>query len=482
MRFLILTPLLAIIAIACSDAYAATVSSAPSPRIEDVTTNGRLVPPVESIILRNQIGFAFPDAPEVPTGPIDPALQAALDDIFNGAEARVDRAALESIAGASDARAAWPLVDLLRFLAQSETRNVVVAGFEQLTGASLDADPIAARSSWQSASDHLFAWNLPAVPDYDRWKGQLLTIIEPRWQPFFDDAAADIDWRFVSWGGVLMDDRPFGDSDPCPLGCIPALDDPGVTGASAGDWYPDGSLVFGVTVNGESRAYPKHIMEIHEMVNDGLGGRRLGIPYCTLCGSAQAYFTDDVPDGVAMPVLRTSGLLNRSNKVMFDLETFSVFDTFTGAAISGPLREAGVELAEASVVTSTWGDWKAAHPDTTIIAQNGGIGRKYPLDPLRGRDDNGPIFPIGDVDGRLHAQAKVLGVITDDGTPIAFDVADARADLAAGRAVSALGIVVVADGSGVRANREDGTEIAAHEAFWFAWSQFHPDTSVWATP
>jgi hypothetical protein len=107
----------------------------------------------------------------------------------------------------------------------------------------------------------------------------------------------------------------------------------------------------------------------------------LGIPYCTLCGSAQAYRTDDaVTAGGAdeVPVLRTSGLLSRSNKVMYDLRTESVFDTFTGAAVSGPLQDAGVVLEETTVVRTTWGEWKAAHPDTTIIAEDGGVGRSYP--------------------------------------------------------------------------------------------------------
>ncbi len=76
----------------------------------------------------------------------------------------------------------------------------------------------------------------------------------------------------------------------------------------------------------------------------------------------------------------------------------------------------------------------------------------------------------------------MLGVITDDGAAIAFPVADARAELDAGRPVAALGIVVVADASGLRATRGDGTEVVGHEAFWFAWSQFHPDTLVWAAP
>ncbi|MFV2063419.1 MAG: DUF3179 domain-containing (seleno)protein [Chloroflexota bacterium] len=441
-----------------------------------------LIAPGTGATLRNQLGFAFPEAPAVPQGPADEALVATIDGLFSSLQVGVDVDALQQIADSGDARAAWLLADLLRFLAPGSARDVSLAGYEQLTGTSLDADPVADRSPWQSMTDHLIAWDLPALPGYEVWKGQLFTLIEPLWQPFFADGDADIDWRLVSWGGVPMDARPFGDPNPCPAGCIPALDDPALTDAAGGDWYPDERLVFGVTVNGESRAYPKNIMEIHELVNDEVGGRRLAIPYCTLCGSAQAYFTDDVAEDIAMPVLRTSGLLSRSNKVMFDLNTFSVFDTFTGAAVSGPLREAGVELEQTSVVTSTWGDWKLAHPDTTIVAQDGGIGRRYDLDPLRGRDDNGAIFPIGDVDERLPTQEKVLGVITEDGAAIAFPVAAARSELDAGRPVVALGIVVVADASGVRATREDGSEVVGHEAFWFAWSQFNPDTVVWTAP
>ena len=85
------------------------------------------------------------------------------------------------------------------------------------------------------------------------------------------------------------------------------------------------------------------------MVNDTLGGRQIGIPYCILCLSAQAYFTDRVP-GFA-PLLRTSGLLSRSIKLMFDLRSGSVIDTFTGKALSGPMRQAGVEVRPIHQIT-----------------------------------------------------------------------------------------------------------------------------------
>lgn len=442
----------------------------------------QVVPPTVTSAVRNQLGYAFPEAPDTPEGPASEELLATVDRLFGSLGDGVETTALSDIAHSGDPRAAWLISDLLRFFGPGEVFDVGKSSFERLTGADLSADPVTLRSPWQSMTDHLIAWDLPALPDYARWKGALFTLVDPRWAAFFDDEDATIDWRLVSWGGVLMDDRPFGAVGPCELGCIPALDDPAVTDAAGGDWYPDERLVFGVTVNGDSRAYPKHIMEVHEMVNDELGGRRLAIPYCTLCGSAQAYFTDDVDGADEMPVLRTSGLLSRSNKVMFDLPTMSVFDTFSGEALSGPLHDAGVELKQTSVVTSTWGEWKAAHPETTIVAQDGGIGAAYPLDPLRGRDDDGAIFPIGDVDERLPAQEKVLGVTTDDGTPLAFPVAAALAELEAGRPVSALGVSVVPEASGIRAQREDGSAVVGHEAFWFAWSQFNPDTRLWVAP
>jgi hypothetical protein len=441
---------------------------------------GQAIPPATTATLRNQVGFVFPPAPAVPTGPPTENLAADIDALFGNLATGVDRDALEGIGRSEDTRAAWLLSDLLRFLRPGDARDAAVAEFERLTETDLGGDPIVARNVWQSATDHLIAWDLPALPGYREWKAQLFTIFDPRWAPFFEDEDAAIDWRPLSWGGVLLDDRPLGDPNPCPRGCIPALDDPAVTDAAGGGWYPDERLVFGLTIDGESRAYPKHIMEVHEMVNDTLGGRRIGIPYCTLCGSAQAYFTDSVPAGVEVPVLRTSGLLTRSNKVMFDLNTFSVFDTFTGEAVSGPLHDEGITLEQTSVVTSTWGEWKLQHPDTTIVAEDEGLGHSHDLDPLRGRDDAGPIFPIGDVDQRLPVQEQVLGVFADDGTAIAFPVAQARAELDAGRAVRLLGIELHPDGSGVRATRTDASEVVGHQAFWFAWSQFHPETVVWA--
>ncbi len=485
-RFLFLGTVVFVVAAACSTATSNapdTTVAATDPVAGNSTTTEAITPRVASG-LRNQFGYEFPamEFSILDTGLSD-EVRADLETLWAGLGVTgVDIEVLNRLGSSGDVRLAWLFADLMRFTGLGETTDALVGNFATLTGADLTTDPVFERSAWQSITDLLIAWDLPAPPDYADYKGRLFTIIEPAWQPFFDDTEAEIDWRLTSWGGVLIDDRVFGDPDGCERGCIPALDNPTVTAAGEGDWYPDDRLVFGVVVDGEARAYPKHQMEVHEMINDTLGDRRIGVPYCTLCGSAQAYFTDSVPDGIEIPVLRTSGLLTRSNKVMYDLNTKSVFNTFTGKALSGPMREAGVTLEQITLVTSTWGEWKAAYPDTTILAEDGGIGRVYRLDPLGDRDADGAIFPIGDVDQRLPAQVQVVGVQTPDGVAVAFSVPDLERVLAAENSVSLGGIVIVADGGGFSAQLEDGTPVVSHQSFWFAWSQFNPDTLLWVAP
>ncbi|MBO6548705.1 MAG: DUF3179 domain-containing protein [Rhizobiales bacterium] len=297
----------------------------------------------------------------------------------------------------------------------------------------------------------------------------------PGWDKIFVEG--DIDWRHVSWGGVLIDDRKYNKTDD-ECNCIPAADNPKVIKAKDATWLKDKDIVFGIEVNGEFRAYPRRIMEVREMVNDTLGGRHLGIPYCTLCGAAQAYFTDRVPAGVKRPILRTSGLLIRSNKVMYDINTFSVFDTFKGKAVTGSLAKKNVQLRQASVVTTDWGTWKKAHPQTTVLVEELALGRDF--DFRNNRDANGPIFPVGDVDPRLSVHEDIIGVITASGKPVAFQRSKAFIALKKGQDVAFENVQLKLDAGGIKAVDKDGADLGSHQAFWFAWSQFYPKTELWS--
>ncbi|MDX1449740.1 MAG: DUF3179 domain-containing (seleno)protein [Acidimicrobiia bacterium] len=414
----------------------------------------------------------FEPAPKWPEGPISEDLQADIDAFLEGVFTTswdVDR--VDALVESGDPRLAWLIVDLLRFYQGGPAAEKLISAYTQLTGAR--SQPGAVDFVW--TSNNLIAWDMPAWDGYPDTKRRVYGVLEPDWAAFFDEDHG-IDWRYVTWGGVLPDHRELGDMSPC--NCIPALDHPETTSAAGGDWYPDDRIVFGIVLDGDAIALPKHQMEVHEMVNLTLGGRELGIPYCTLCGSAQAYLVDDVA-GVERLVLRTSGLLQRSNKLMYDRVTGSAIDTFTGEALTGPLAEAGVVLEQVTVVAVPWGEWKQAHPTTEILAEDGGIGRSYAPDPLGGRDDHGPIFPVGDIDPRLPVQEAVIGVVTPDGTPVAFPVAETSMQLKRGDI----------EWQGLTVREEDGiriyhgeTELASHQAFWFAWSQFHEGTELWYPP
>ena len=406
-------------------------------------------------------------------GDLAPELAAAVETVFGDLRGTgwgpAQEEALDKIASSDDPRLAWLVSDLTRIVSNQQLSARLAAAASELLGVSIELG-----DHWRVMTDHMIAWDVPAPPGYLDVKRRIYTAVLPDWEPLF--APGDIDWRYVSWGGVAIDDRPFGQTDQ-PCNCIPAADNPPVSDVKGAAWLEDDDIVFGIGVNDQFRAYPRRIMEVREMVNDTLGGRHLGIPYCTLCGSAQAYLTDETPEGVDRPVLRTSGLLIRSNKVMYDVNTFSVLDTFTGRAVNGPLAERGIALKQVGVVTTTWGEWKAAHPNTTVLVEALALGRDF--DFRNNRDAAGPIFPIGDVDPRLPVHEDVLGVITAAGTPVGFHIRSARAALARGEPVAFENVRLILDGGGVRAVDANGKDLGGHEAFWFAWSQFHPDTKLW---
>jgi len=414
----------------------------------------------------------FGTPPAVPSGAysddLETAVQVAfIDSMQDGRWGEPQYAALHTITNAGDPRIGWIIADLMRFASGRELNQALANSAAALLGI---APP--RRNHWGVITDHLIAYDIPAPPDYLKAKRAIFTTVVPGWDKIF--VKGDIDWRHVSWGGVLIDDRPFDTTDD-PCNCIPAADNPEVQPASEATWLKDSDIVFGVEVNGEYRAYPRQIMEVREMVNDTLGGRDLGIPYCTLCGAAQAYFTD--VKGIKRPVLRTSGLLIRSNKVMYDITSGSVFDTFKGTAVTGRLARKGIQLEQANVITTEWGAWKKSHPETTVLVEELAMGRDF--DFRNNRDANGPIFPVGDVDPRLPVHEDIIGVITASGKPVAFQRSKAYLALKRGEVISVENVNLVIDAGGVEAVDASGKPLGSHQAFWFAWSQFYPKTELW---
>lgn len=216
-------------------------------------------------------------------------------------------------------------------------------------------------------------WNTSEsiTDDYSEFKASLYRLIDPRFEAYFrgrqDSARIRLDE--IRWGGVAQDG-------------IPPLRNPEMLDADQADYLDDDNIVFGVDIDGDVRAYPKRILAWHEMFTDTFyaGGKVSGKAqeiagvYCTLCGAVIIYKTEH--KGVKHE-LGTSGFLYRSNKLMYDKATQSMWSTTKGEPVLGPLVDKGIALEHLSVVTTTWKEWKRRHPNTKVLSLNTGHRRDY---------------------------------------------------------------------------------------------------------
>ena len=245
-------------------------------------------------------------------------------------------------------------------------------------------------------------WSQPYAPhaDYALFKAAVYRNIDPKMIRFFPPAVgASIRLDEIDWGGVAVNG-------------IPPLDNPPMASASDADWMSDDDVVFGVQVDGEARAYPKRIIAWHELVRDRVGKTPITLVYCTLCGSVIPY--DSRVDGVEL-TLGTSGLLYRSNKLMFDEQTQSLWSSIYGRAVVGESYTSEKQLTRLPVITTSWAEWRALHPKTLVLSEQTGFARDY-REGAAYADYNATDelwFEVPFRDDRLKNKAEVLTLVVD---------------------------------------------------------------------
>lgn len=246
-----------------------------------------------------------------------------------------------------------------------------------------------------------WSWRLPyhPHPDYAAFKAALYSNVDRRMAQFFRAGSeARIRLDEIDWGGVAVNG-------------IPPLDHPKHIPAERADYLEDDHVVFGLEIDGEARAYPKRILAWHELALDEVGGTELAIVYCTLCGTVIPYGSQA---GGRQFTFGTSGLLYRSNKLMFDHETMSLWSTIEGRPVVGALAAhyEDLELQAYPVVTTRWREWKAMHPGTTVLSLDTGYDRDYSEGAAYRayfRTDK-LMFDVPKLDERLKNKAPVLAL------------------------------------------------------------------------
>ena len=274
---------------------------------------------------------------------------------------------------------------------------------------------------------------------------------------------------------------------------IPAVHDPKFVPADAATFLAPDDRVLGLVVDETARAYPVRILDWHEIVNDRIGDIAFAVTYCPLCGSGVVFRANVGGEQLSFGV---SGLLYKSDVLLYDLQTETLWSQLLRRAVSGELR--GTRLQSLPVVHTTWNDWKTRHPDSQVLSTDTGHARDYSRSPYGNYDESRAIyFPVGPDAPRFHPKEPVLGVevggnfkaypfseLEKNGKRELIDVVGNATvtilwnpEAYAAELNTADNGVGKSDAKGVGGT--DGNEPAeAARVFWFAWFAFHPETEI----
>ena len=449
----------------------------------------------------------------------DQAAQILSD--LGGRDQEAGSRALAKVLAARDPRFISVLLEILRGTEVGMSLGIdyptTVSALETLSGQNLGAN-------WSAWVEWYGGTDLVPPPGFTGWKGQLLSFIDPRFADFLTvEAPSRIRVEEILWGGVTVDG-------------IPALDQAEMIPAAEAGYLLAEEPVFGVAINGDARAYPLRILDWHEMANDVVGGVPLSLAYCTLCGAGIA-FNGQASDGVTY-TFGSSGFLFRSNKLMYDRQTRTLWNQLTGEPVLGELAATDVQLSLLPVVLTSWSAWQAQHPDTLVLTLETGFERYYLPGAAYGTyfASDATMFPVWQRGEQLEPKDRIYALRVN-GIPKAYPLGRLVEEVVVNDSIGATNLVLVAtrgrvtvDGVSLQAGDvtyDSGGEVRAflradesfspgpspdavldsqgrawrvteeglrspegelaprlsgHLAYWFGWFAFFPHTLIYGVP
>lgn len=189
---------------------------------------------------------------------------------------------------------------------------------------------------------------------------------------------------------------------------IPPIDKPKFVSINqAKTWIKDNEPLIFVKIHNKTKAYPLQVLIWHEIVNDKLSDKKISITFCPLC-NASIVFNRTI-DGKVYD-FGTSGLLRNSDLVMYDRQTQSLWQQFTGTSIVGDMT--GIKLQEINSSILSFKDIYKRFPRTQILSKATGHNRDYGRNPYSGYDDinQSPFMLKLPTDPRLKPMRRVATV------------------------------------------------------------------------
>ena len=267
---------------------------------------------------------------------------------------------------------------------------------------------------------------------------------------------------------------------------IPAIDEPVFAPAAEVDGLAETEPVISFFVGDDHRAYPLQILMWHEIVNDTIGGIPVAVTFCPLCNSAVVYdrrVGEDVLD------FGTTGKLRNSDLVMYDRQTESWWQQFTGEGIVGVHTGTALKRLPARVESFARYKERAGSHARVLVPQNAGA-RAYGVNPYTRYDSaSRPFLYSGALPEGIAPLARVvvvdgeawsLGLIREAGR---YERGDLVITWESGQN-SALDERTIAEGRDIgnvvvqRAGAGGLEDVAYDISFAFAFHAFHPEAPI----
>ena len=217
-------------------------------------------------------------------------------------------------------------------------------------------------------------------------------------------------WK-TNWQKHSIDYNDLISGGP-PRDGIPPIDNPTFeTIQEAKSWLKDDEPLIFVNINNKSKAYPLQVLIWHEIVNDEIADKKISVTFCPLCNASIVFHRTikgkDYDFG-------TSGLLRHSDLVMYDRQSESLWQQFTGTAIVGDMLGEKLQMINSSIVS--FKDIYTNFTETKILSKDTGFRRDYGQNPYVGYDNinDSPFMLKTKVDSRLAPMIRVATISIDN--------------------------------------------------------------------
>jgi len=267
--------------------------------------------------------------------------------------------------------------------------------------------------------------------------------------------------------------------------------------------------VIGVSINGQSKAYPLDYLAFHHKVSDRVGDEPILVTYCIWCRSGRVF--SPIIDG-KLESFRLVGM-TEYNAIIEDKTSSTWWQQATGEAIAG--KKKGAKLNEVNSEQMSLESWIQKHPETQILQPDSSFIEEYDhnskfvsrfgkvkateYDPWQERswiigvanEEEAKAFDyLSLIENKVMQDSvgnlPVLVVLEPD--TVSFHVWDTRVDTLALDFTFDSGSVTMMDtqtesiwdmtGTCISGNLEGSklTTVQAYEEYWHSWKTFHPNT------